>query len=130
MRAGERMALVSGKADAAADPVVVRRPHGPRVAAVIDRNCFSSCMNFLQQLVAMGDTVVLGEPTLGYSPFGEINIIALPSGHGALRIPSAIYKTAQATREPFVPDYPFAGNMADGEAVRKWVNTTLDRIKK
>lgn len=130
MRAGERMALVSGKADAAADPVLERRPHGPRAAAVIDRNCFSSCMNFLQQLLAMGDTVVLGEPTLGYSPFGEINIIALPSGHGSLRIPSAIYKTAQATREPFVPDYPFGGNMADGEAVRKWVNTTLDGIKK
>jgi hypothetical protein len=130
MRAGERMALVFGKADAAADPVVVRRPHGPRAAAVIDRNCFSSCMNFLQQLAAMGDTVVLGEPTLGYSPFGEINSIALPSGHGALRIPSAVFRTAQATREPFAPDYPFGGNMADGEAVRHWVNTTLDGIKK
>jgi hypothetical protein len=130
MRAGDKMALVFGKADAAAEPVVLRRPHGPRAAAVIDRNCFSSCMNFLQQLLAMGDTVVLGEPTLGYSPFGEINIIALPSGHGALRIPSAIFTTAQATREPFVPDYPFGGNMADGEAVRQWVNTTLDGIKK
>jgi hypothetical protein len=133
MRAGEKMALVDGKADASAEPaepVMVRRPHGPRVAAVIDRNCFSSCMNFLQQLQAMGDTVVLGEPTIGYSPFGEIARHELPSGRGALYIPSAIFRTAQATREPFVPGYPFGGSMADDGALQKWVNATLDGIKK
>jgi hypothetical protein len=109
---------------------VVRRPHGPRIAAVIDRNCFSSCMNFLQQLQAMGDTVVLGEATIGYSPFGEIARHELPSGRGAIYIPSAIYKTAQATREPFVPDYAFGGSMADDDALQKWVNATLDGVKK
>jgi hypothetical protein len=87
-------------------------------------------MNFLQQLRAAGDTVVLGEPTIGYSPFGEINRHALPSGRGALSIPSAWFETATATREPFVPDFPFTGNMADEEALQKWVNTTLNRIKK
>ncbi|ALK97992.1 hypothetical protein AB595_02700 [Massilia sp. WF1] len=130
MRSGEKMALVAGERDAAAAPAVLRRPHGPRVAAVIDRTCFSSCMAFLQQLQAMGDTVVLGEATIGYSPFGEINIFELPSGHGALRIPSAFYKTAQPTREPFVPDYPFAGSMTDGKTLQQWVNTTLDGIKR
>ena len=130
MRAGQKMALVDGKDGGTVDPVVAPRPHGPRIAAVIDRRCFSSCMNFLQQLRAAGDTVVLGEPTNGYSPFGEINRHALPSGRGALVIPSAWFKTATATREPFVPDYPFAGSMADEEALQKWVNTTLDRIKK
>jgi hypothetical protein len=135
MGAGEKMAQLSGKADAAAgpvlaDPIVAPRPHGPRIAAVIDRTCFSSCMNFLQQLKAAGDTVVLGEPTIGYSPFGEINRHDLPSGRGALLIPSAWFKTATATREPFLPDYPFGGNMADEATLQKWVNTTLDRIRK
>jgi hypothetical protein len=133
MRAGEKMALVMGRADAAdaaAVPLVVRRPHGPRAAAVIDRNCFSSCMNFLQQLQAMGDTVVLGEATIGYSPFGEIARHELPSGRGAIYIPSAIFKTAQATREPFVPGYPYGGNMADDAALQRWVNATLDGLKK
>jgi hypothetical protein len=130
MRAGQKMALVEGKPGAGADPVLVPRPHGPRLAAVIDRNCFSSCMNFLQQLRAAGDTVVLGEATIGYSPFGEINRHPLPSGRGALFIPSALFETATATREPFVPDYPFAGSMADEPALQDWVNTTLDRIRK
>jgi hypothetical protein len=130
MRAGQKMALMDGKPGAAADPVLAPRPHGPRIAAVIDRNCFSSCMNFLQQLRAAGDTVVLGEATIGYSPFGEINRHALPSGRGALTIPSALFETATATREPFVPDYPFAGSLTDEEALQKWVNTTLDRITK
>jgi hypothetical protein len=130
MRAGQKMALVEGKPGAGADPVLAPRPHGPRLAAVIDRSCFSSCMNFLQQLRAAGDTVVLGEPTIGYSPFGEINRHPLPSGRGALSIPSAWFETATATREPFVPDFPFTGNMADEEALQKWVNTTLNSIKK
>jgi hypothetical protein len=138
MRAGHKMAQLSGEPEvvagpagpAVASPFVAPRPHGPRIAAVIDRRCFSSCMNFLQQLRAAGDTVVLGESTNGYSPFGEINRHALPSGRGALVIPSAWYKTATATREPFVPDFPFAGSMADEEALQKWVNATLDKVKK
>jgi hypothetical protein len=129
MRAGEKMALVAGKEGASTERLVVGRPHGPRVAAVIDRNCFSSCMNFLQQLQAMGDTVVLGEATKGYSPFGEIARHELPSGRGALFIPSALFRTSQATREPFVPAYPFSGNMADDEALQKWVATTLKGIR-
>jgi hypothetical protein len=129
MRAGDKMALVFGKEGSSAEPLALRRPHGPRVAAVIDRNCFSSCMNFLQQLQAMGDTVVLGEATKGYSPFGEIARHALPSGRGALFIPSALFRTSQATREPFVPAYPFGGNMADDAALQQWVATTLKGIK-
>jgi hypothetical protein len=130
MHAGEKMALVAGSADASGDAIVVRRPHGPRIAAVIDRNCFSSCMNFLQQLQAMGDTVVLGEATIGYSPFGEIARLPLPSGRGDIYIPSAIFKTAQATREPFVPDHAFGGSMSDDAALQKWVDTTLKGVRK
>jgi hypothetical protein len=130
MRAGEKMALVSGTAGASTMPVLAPRPHGPRIAAVIDRDCFSSCMNFLQRLRAMGDTVVLGEATKGYSPFGEIARHELPSGRGALYIPSALFRTAEATREPFLPDYPYDGNMADDEALQKWVATTLNGVKK
>jgi hypothetical protein len=126
---GEKLALVDGEAGAADQPLApLVRPHGPRIAALIDRTCFSSCMNFLQQIRAIGDSVVLGEPTLGYSPFGEISSVALPSGQGKLRIPTAWFKTAQATREPFLPDLAYAGNLADDAAVQRWVGATLDRI--
>lgn len=108
---------------------VRRRPGGPRIAAVIDRRCFSSCMNFVLQISAMSDTVLLGEPTLGYSPYGEINSFDLPSGHGSIRLPSALFPSFHATRAPFVPDVLYPGNIADEAAVTPWVAATLARIK-
>jgi hypothetical protein len=129
MRKGEKLALVDGEPGAADRPLApAARPHGPRIVALIDRNCFSSCMNFVQQIQAIDDSVVLGEPTIGYSPFGEISMVPLPSGLGQLQIPTAWFKTAQATREPFVPDIAYSGNMADDAAVQRWVGATLDRI--
>ena len=107
---------------------VRRRPGGPRVAAVIDRGCFSSCMNFVQQVSSMSDTVLLGEPTIGYSPYGESGNYKLPSGQGAIVVPSAIYTAFQATREPFVPAVRYDGNMADDEKLMKWVDATLTRM--
>lgn len=125
---GEKMAEVEAgtleKATALASQLR-QRPGGPRIAAIIDRGCFSSCMNFVQQIRAMSDTVLLGEPTLGYSPYGEINQFKLPSGHGTIRLPSAIYSTLQAPREPFIPDLPYPGDLADEAALMKWVAASL-----
>ena len=104
------------------------RPHGPRLAALIDRGCFSSCMSFLLAIRATGDAVVLGEPTIGFSPFGEITKTDLPSGRGALYIPSALYRADQATREPFVPDHAYPGRMSDEAALTEWVGRTLDAV--
>jgi hypothetical protein len=129
---GEKLVKVEGTAredNAALAEKVRRRPRGPRLAAVIDRNCFSSCMNFLQQLRGIGDAVVLGETTWGYSPTGEINRFELPSGKGALFIPSALYSSLQATREPFVPDLAYQGDMADDQRLMKWVAGDLARLK-
>jgi len=126
---GQKLALVDGDAGAAERPVpLLARPHGPRIAALIDRNCFSSCMNFLQQIRTIADSVVLGEATIGYSPFGETMVAPLPSGGGRLFIPTALYKTTQPTRAPFLPDLPYTGNMADDAALMRWVGATLDKL--
>ena len=128
MAQGHKLALVGGNDDSdpySAKAGLKQKPAGPRIAAVIDRHCFSSCMNFLQQLKAIPDTVVLGEPTIGYSPYGEIAAYALPSGKGQVYIPGAYYKVAEATREMFVPDIPFTGNLADDARLMQWVGITL-----
>ena len=130
--AGDKMALFDGTTETEALALAAQirtRPSGPRIAAVIDRRCFSSCMNFLQQIESMSDTVVLGEPTVGYSPYGEINRFNLPSGNGWIQIPSAVYSTFQAPREPFMPTIAYSGNVADDEALMKWVNATLTPLK-
>lgn len=125
---GEKMAELEvgtlEKATALAVQLRQRRG-GPRIAAVIDRGYFSSCTNFLQQIRAMPDTVLLGELTLGYSPYGEINQFKLPSDHGSIRLPSAIYSALQAPREPCIPDLPYPGDLADEAALMKWVAASL-----
>lgn len=128
LRNGQKMATVEGgtREQAAAQATTRRkRPGGPRIAAIINRGCFSSCMNFVQQISAIGDTVLLGETTLGYSPYGEINRFDLPTGHGAIAVPAANFTSFQATREPFVPALPYPGNLADEPALMKWVAATL-----
>lgn len=131
IRNGQKMADVEGgtreKALALA-ATLRKRPGGPRIAAIINRGCFSSCMNFVQQIGTIGDTVLLGEPTLGYSPYGEIDRVDLPSGHGTISLPSAIYVSLQATRAPFVPALPYPGNLADEKALMQWVATTLKQL--
>lgn len=136
-RAGAVMARVSGSAAGEAEAraqaerlmaTVRRRPGGPRMAAVIDRGCFSSCMNFVQQLLAMDDTVLLGEPTLGYSPYGESNTLELPGERGRITIPAAVYASLQATRAPFMPRFRFGGNLADDAVLMQWVDQTLSTV--
>jgi hypothetical protein len=125
---GRKIVLTSGAdGDAAAQEAgqTWPAPQGPRVAAVIDRGCFSSCMNFVQQLRGVRGAVVLGEATQGYSPYGEISQRELPSGRGWFQLPTAFFKTATATREPLVPDETYPGNMADDAALMRWVNARL-----
>lgn len=132
IRSGDKMVALDERTreQAATQAAQLRqRPGGPRIAAIINRGCFSSCMNFVQQISAMADTVLLGESTLGYSPYGEINKFDLPSGHGSIRLPSAIYTAFQATREPFLPDLPYPGNLADEPVLIKWVASTLAQLK-
>lgn len=131
---GERLVVSSAPRSAdevAAQRAAVRkRPGGPRIAALIDRGCFSSCMGVLLQMQAIADTVVLGEPTIGYSPYGEIGEHKLPSGRGSLYLPSAFFSAPQATREPFVPQLAYPGNLADDQALTAWVIKTLQGLSK
>lgn len=109
---------------------IQNRPKAPRIAVLIDRHCFSSCMNFVLEVRAISGTAILGEPTRGYSPFGEIREVHLPSGQGRLYVPSTWYPSLfQEAREPFVPHAVFDGNMADDSALKDWVGRTLFHFK-
>lgn len=132
LAAGKNTALISGDEKQSPQALLAAlppKPAGPRVAAVIDRNCFSSCMNFLQQIKAIPGNVVLGESTLGYSPYGEIDRFKLPSERGYIYIPAAYYVVAEAAREPFVPGFPYSGNMADDSKLMSWVEEVLRGMK-
>lgn len=128
-QAGEKTGLVSGSKNLSLPATTATQPAGPRLAALIDHHCFSSCMNFLQQLKAIPDTVVLGESTLGYSPYGEIMPVALPGGRGTLYVPTAFFTVKEAAREPFVPDYLYSGDLRDDAAIGKWIEQVIPRSR-
>jgi hypothetical protein len=133
LQAGEKLVNVSDKPPTLTDykksiDEAKQRPAGPRIAAVIDRSCFSSCMNFLLQIKAMGDTVVLGESTIGWSPYGENGAVEFPSGLGSISVPVAWYDSQHAEREPFVPDLIYTGSMAENSALMQWVSRTLTAL--
>ena len=127
LQAGKKTALVSGNADLSLPLTTPTKPAGPRLAALIDHHCFSSCMNFLQQLKAVPGTVVLGESTLGYSPYGEIMPVALPGDRGTLYVPSTFFTVKEAAREPFVPDHTYPGDLRDDIAIGKWIDQVIPR---
>ena len=124
-QAGAKIGLVSG--NLSLPPTTATQPAGPRLAALIDHHCFSSCMNFLQQLKAIPNTVVLGESTLGYSPYGEIMPVALPDGRGTLYVPTAFFSVKEAAREPFLPDHAYLGDLRDDVALGKWIDQVIPR---
>ncbi len=127
-QAGKKTGLVSGSDTLTLPPTTATKPAGPRLAALIDHNCFSSCMNFLQQLKAIPDTLVLGESTLGYSPYGEIMPVTLPEGRGTLFVPTAFFRVKEAAREPFVPDHPYPGDLSDDAALAVWLERIIPRL--
>ena len=128
-QAGEKTGLVSGSKNLSLPATTATKPAGPRLAALIDHHCFSSCMNFLQQLKAIPGTVVLGESTLGYSPYGEIMPVALPGGRATLYVPTAFFTVKEAAREPFVPDHAFPGDLRDDAAIGKWIDQVIPRSR-
>ncbi|SFU98960.1 S41 family peptidase [Pseudoduganella namucuonensis] len=127
-QAGRAVDLIDGDDS---DPAAIRQPfslaapRGPRLAAVIDRNCFSSCQSVLQQIRRVKGAVVLGEATVGYSPYGETTEVKLPSGRAALFVPSGYFLSSTATREPMTPDVAYPGNMGDDAALMRWVGKEL-----
>jgi len=127
LQAGQETGLISGSGSLSLPLTSRTKPAGPKLAALIDHHCFSSCMNFLQQLKAIPDTVVLGESTLGYSPYGEIMPVALPGGRGTLYVPTAFFTVKEAAREPFVPDHLYHGDLRDDAAIGQWIEQVVPR---
>ncbi len=78
------------------------------VIVVIDAQCASACLDFLDGLKAMAPGVIfVGEPTGFDSEYMELRTVDLPSGQGTLGFPIKVYRNRpRGGGVPHFPDIP------------------------
>ncbi len=90
-----------------------------RLAVVVDRNCFSSCLILVDQLSKLG-VPLLGEPTGWNNQYMEVRWADTPSGKGQF---STLMKVVVGVPQygPYQPDVPYQGAMSDTSKLKAWV---------
>lgn len=81
-----------------------------RIVAIIDKDCGSSCFNFIDGLKAMNaDAVFVGEPTGMHSVYTELRKVTLPSGKGTLGFSTKVKRNhPRGHNEPHIPDIQYS----------------------
>jgi hypothetical protein len=102
-------------------------PENPVAATVVlltDGACASACLDFADELLLMPGVVHAGAPTSADTVYMEIRDVPLPSRLGRFSCAMKVYRNrSRGHNEPYVPAHRFGGDLADTEALRRWVRT-------
>lgn len=93
-----------------------------RAFAIIDRDCGSACLSFIDGLKAMHANVVfIGETTGADTLYMELRRVALPSGKGTFGFPMKVYRNRlRGNNVPHIPDISFS-DLQDTGALQDFV---------
>ncbi len=97
-----------------------------RVIVLTDSVCFSSCINtvgFFRKLKA----TLAGQTTGADTHYSEVREIPLPSGLSTFSTLQSIDPAQPLHIGPYVPDFPYGGDISDTAGVEKWVRETVVR---
>lgn len=95
-----------------------------RMVIVTDRECFSSCLLVVQDFLRLGAAQV-GEATDQATHYTEQRVVYLPSGLAIFSTLMALDPALPALLGPFVPSVPYDGNIADTDALKRWLATVF-----
>jgi hypothetical protein len=101
-------------------------PVGFKLVLLTDSACFSSCLLVTDELRRLG-AVHVGQATNAATRYMEVREVQLPSGLGTFSTLQKADLGSPAKVGPFEPKYRFDGDIADTEAVKKWVAATVTR---
>jgi hypothetical protein len=104
----------------AAAPSLIRAP----VVVVTDAACFSSCLSTLQFFRKLG-AIQVGQSTNADTHNSEVREVALPSGLSMFTTLQAIMPDEPYRIGPFTPAHVYAGDIADSDAVARWIADTV-----
>jgi hypothetical protein len=94
------------------------------VLVLTDSVCFSSCINTVGFFTKLGATLV-GQTTGADTHYSEVREIVLPSGLSSFSTLQAIDPTQPLHIGPYVPRFPYAGDISDTPALERWISDTV-----
>ena len=101
---------------------IATNPVKGKIIAIIDRNCYSATLMFIDELKAMQDIILLGETTGADSMYMELRDISLPSGNGKLGFPIRVYQSpSRGHNVPYHPDIHYPGNLQETANLQSFV---------
>jgi hypothetical protein len=103
-----------------AAPSLIRAP----VVVVTDAACFSSCLGTLEFFRKLG-AIQVGQSTNADTHNSEVRDITLPSGLSMFTTLQAIMPDEPYQIGPFTPADIYAGDIADRDAVARWITDTV-----
>ena len=94
-----------------------------KIIAIIDRQCGSACLRFIDELKSLNHPVKLwGQRTGADSLYMQARTVALPSKLGHLSFPMKVYRNRKrGDNEPYRPDVEFVGDIKNTPEVEQWV---------
>lgn len=106
-------------------PMPARRPPNvvtAQVYVLTDYRCGSVCIGFVDEMKRLPGVVQIGVETFIDSRTGSPLETALPSGNGAIGVPTMTRDgRARGDNAPQQPAVEFTGNIADTAAVQAWI---------
>ena len=94
-----------------------------KILVLIDKACFSATLDFIDDLKALGHSLILiGETTGADTLYMDARVVELPSGLGRIQFPMKVYRNRpRGNNEPYHPDIEYPGDMTDKPALEKWL---------
>ncbi|QWT19503.1 hypothetical protein KPL74_17365 [Bacillus sp. NP157] len=92
-----------------------------RIYMVTDSGCASACLDAADLFLALG-AIHVGQETSADTAYMDIRQRTLPSGHVALAVAMKVYRgRPRGSNVPWVPRYPYEGDLADTAALERWI---------
>jgi hypothetical protein len=101
-----------------------------KIMVLIDKGCFSACLNFLDQLKALAHPVLfVGQTTNADTPYMGGRSVELPSKLGQFQFPIKVYRNRRrGSNQPHHPDVIYPGNINDTEKIELWLKRNIANL--
>lgn len=95
------------------------------IFVIMDKNCYSASLMFIDELRGMQSHVILiGETTGADSMYMELRRVSLPSEMGEMGFPIRVYVGPfRGHNVPYKPDIQYGGNLSDTKELQSFVTT-------
>ncbi len=107
----------------------IQNPVKARIVVLTDNYCASACLDFLDELFAMGQVVQVGLPTSADTDYMEIRSIELPSQLAKVYFPIKVYRgRIRKANQAYIPQFRWDGCISDTQGLQKWIAGLADAL--